>query len=146
MTACSVDDFPAPFGPTRPTISPRPTVRSMPRTAGTPAYRTSSASSSSAGSSDIPAAPAEVRVRDVDVLAHRQPSGRVPVLERARKARPAAALRRPARDLPSLELDRPAGREVEAGDHVDERRLARAVRADQPDDLLPPELEVDAVQ
>src|SRR5947208_5232979 len=71
MIACSAEDLPAPFGPTSPTISPRPTVRSMPRTAGTPAYRTSSASTSrAAGGSDITAAPAEVRVRDIDVLPH----------------------------------------------------------------------------
>ena len=35
----------------------------------------------------------------------------------------------------------PAGREVEPGEDVDERRLARAVRADQADDLVPVELE-----
>ena len=35
MIACSVVDLPAPFGPIRPTSSPRPTSRSSPRTAGT---------------------------------------------------------------------------------------------------------------
>ena len=33
MIACSVDDLPAPFGPIRPTISPRSTSRERPRTA-----------------------------------------------------------------------------------------------------------------
>src|SRR4051812_33389498 len=68
--ACSVDDLPAPFGPTSPTISPWPIAMSMPRTAGTPPYATWTASSSSAGTSDIATAPAEIRVRDVDVLPH----------------------------------------------------------------------------
>src|SRR4051794_26825023 len=68
MIAWSVEDLPAPFGPTRPTISPRLTVMSIPRTAGTPAYRTSSAPSSSAGASDIAPASAQIRVRNVDVL------------------------------------------------------------------------------
>jgi hypothetical protein len=70
----------------------------------------------------------------------------VTVLKRSRQARAPAALRRPARDLAALELDRAARREVEAGDQVDERRLAGAVRTDQPDDLFPPELEIDAVE
>ena len=35
MIACSVVDLPAPLGPIRPTISPRPTSRLRPRTAGT---------------------------------------------------------------------------------------------------------------
>ena len=35
MIACSVVDFPAPFGPIRPTISPLPTSSETPRTAGT---------------------------------------------------------------------------------------------------------------
>src|ERR1700704_6256584 len=67
ITACRVEDLPAPFGPTSPTISPAPTSRSMPRTAGTPAYRTSSASTTSAASDIAPAA-AEVGIRYVDVL------------------------------------------------------------------------------
>ena len=35
MIACSVDDFPAPFGPIRPTISPGFTSSDRPRTAST---------------------------------------------------------------------------------------------------------------
>ena len=35
ITAARVVDFPAPFGPMRPTISPSPTEREMSRTAGT---------------------------------------------------------------------------------------------------------------
>ena len=36
MIACSVVDFPAPFGPMSPTISPGATLSDSPRTAGTP--------------------------------------------------------------------------------------------------------------
>src|SRR3954466_6614555 len=68
MTACSVDDLPAPFGPTSPPISPFATVRSMPRTAGTPLYATCTRSRTSA--SDIATAPPEIGIRDVDVLAN----------------------------------------------------------------------------
>src|SRR5438034_7422805 len=75
MTAWRVDDLPAPFGPTRPTISPRPTSRSRPRTAGTPAYETTSPSRASAGGtgsavggSDVTTRASEVRVRGVDVV------------------------------------------------------------------------------
>src|SRR5260370_23706505 len=74
MIASSELDLPAPFGPTSPTSSPGATSSEMPRTAGTPRYRTSSPSTASAGVSDIrelpllaPAAPAEVGVGDVDV-------------------------------------------------------------------------------
>src|SRR5712691_6569952 len=83
ITAWRVEDLPAPFGPTRPTISPAPTSRSSPRTAGTPAYSTSSVSRTSAGS-DIAAAPAEVRIRDVDVppdLVRRALRKRSPLVE-----------------------------------------------------------------
>ena len=36
MIACSVVDFPAPFGPMSPTISPGATLSESPRTAATP--------------------------------------------------------------------------------------------------------------
>src|SRR5437667_9830566 len=67
MAACRVDDLPAPFGRTRPTISPLPSSRSMPRTAGTPPYDTTSCSSSSTAS-DVTARASEVGVGDVDVV------------------------------------------------------------------------------
>jgi hypothetical protein len=70
----------------------------------------------------------------------------VAVLERACEPGTPAPLRRPPRDVPSLELDTPAGREVEARDDVDERRLPGAVRPDQADDLAASELEIDACE
>src|SRR6266566_912705 len=53
MIALSVVDFPAPFGPIRPTISPLPTRSVRSRTAETLPYRTSTPSSSSAAASGI---------------------------------------------------------------------------------------------
>ena len=44
------------------------------------------------------------------------------------------------------ELDPPRRRQVEAGEQVDERRLAGAVRADQPEHLVGRELEVDVLR
>ena len=79
--------------------------------------------------------------RHLDVLADGQRSERVSVLERAREPVAAAPLWRPAGDVAPGELDGAARRTVEATDDVHEGRLARAVRADQADDLLARELE-----
>src|SRR6185437_12883380 len=76
----------------------------------------------------------------LDVLAHRQVAEPTGMLERPREPVAAAAVRRPARDVTLVELHRAAVRTVEAAEDVDERRLAGAVRADQPDDLAGPEL------
>ena len=84
--------------------------------------------------------------RDLDVLAHGQLAERAAVLERAREPGAPAPVRAPAGDVALVELDRAGGREVEAGDQVDERRLAGAVRADQADDLVPVQLERDVVE
>jgi hypothetical protein len=83
---------------------------------------------------------------DLDVLAHAEAAERVAVLERAREAAPPAAVRRPGGHVLAVELDRPGVGAVEAAEHVDERRLAGAVRADQPDDLAARELEGDAAE
>ena len=56
------------------------------------------------------------------------------VLERAHDAGARDLGRRPGRDVLAVEHDAPAGRALEAGEHVDERRLAGAVRADQAED------------
>src|SRR6185437_2503647 len=75
MIAINVELLPAPFGPTSPTISPRPTSSDTSRTAATPPSRTSRPETASAGeASDIrllhrhPAA-AQVGAHHVDVLA-----------------------------------------------------------------------------
>ena len=46
----------------------------------------------------------------------------------------------------AVEADLTVVRRVDAGDHLDQRRLAGAVVADEPDDLAGVELEVDAVE
>src|SRR5207248_6649523 len=80
---------------------------------------------------------------DFDVLAHREPLERVPMLERACEPGAPAPLRRPPGDVALLELDPAGRREVEARDHVHERRLAGSVRADEADHLAACELEID---
>src|SRR5207244_13505340 len=52
----------------------------------------------------------------------------------------------PAGDLAPLERDRALVRPVEAAEHVHERRLAGAVRADQADDLAAAKLQRDLAQ
>ncbi len=83
---------------------------------------------------------------DLDVLAHGQRAERSAVLEGPREPGPAALARTPGRDRVVAERDRAGRREVEPRHHVDERRLAGAVRADQPDDLVAVHLQVDAPQ
>src|SRR5919109_1180995 len=71
MIACSVVDFPAPFGPIRPTISPPATSSERFRTAGTAPYRTSRFRTERAGASLIvhDSRLAKVGSRDVEVAA-----------------------------------------------------------------------------
>ena len=88
---------------------------------------------------------ADAERRHLDVLAHRQRRGSAGCAGTCGRARAAAPVRRPARDVAARELDRAGVRPVEAAEHVHERRLAGAVRADQPDDLAARELERDAV-
>ena len=68
----------------------------------------------------------------LDVLTHGEVSEGVAVLERARETRAPAAVRPPARDVAILELDGARARKVEARHDVHERRLAGAVRPDEP--------------
>ena len=123
-------------------------VRERRRPARPRAAESPSSSSSSVARRRASRGPrADAERGDLDVLAHREragTSGCAGTSARARRARAGAALQR-VTSLP-LELDRPRGREVEAGEHVDERRLAGAVRADQPDDLVPVQLERHAVE
>ena len=71
----------------------------------------------------------------------RQPAERPRDLEGAADAAIDDAVRRAARDLVALEADRARGRRQRAGEHVEDRALARAVRADQAEDLALLDLE-----
>src|SRR5918992_4861699 len=73
VTAWSVVDLPAPFGPIKPTISPLPTRSDSSRTAGTAPYRTSRELTSSIGHGSL----AQVGARHVEVGANlrRRPLG-----------------------------------------------------------------------
>src|SRR6266496_1763535 len=83
---------------------------------------------------------------DLDVLADGEGPQRAAVLERARQAGARPSMSAPAGDVAIAELDRARVRQVEAGEHVHERRLAGAVRPDQTDDLPRVELERDLLQ
>src|SRR5262249_3776640 len=72
---------------------------------------------------------------DEDVLENRHRPEDVDVLERAGDAAPHDRVRRLAQEALAREDDRARVGLVEAGDQVEERRLAGAVRPDQPDDL-----------
>ena len=93
-----------------------------------------------------PSAEARAERGHLDVLAHRQLPEGAAVLEGARQPAAGAAARAPASDLPALELDRALARNVEPAEHVDERRLTGAVRADQPHHLVPVQLERHVLQ
>ncbi len=63
------------------------------------------------------------------------------MLKRPGETLSSAAIRPPASDVTAFELHRAFVRKVEAGDDVDEGRLARPVRPDEPDHLVPVQLE-----
>ncbi len=67
------------------------------------------------------------------------------VLERPPDAELRDPVGRLVRDVVAVELDHARRRLVDAREHVEERRLARAVRADQADDRLARDDEVDVV-
>src|SRR5215211_3056980 len=76
------------------------------------------------------------RVRaDEDVVEHRHALKQLDVLERPGDAEPDDGVGGDAEDVLARERDAAGVRRVEASDHVERRRLARAVRADQPRDL-----------
>ena len=83
--------------------------------------------------------------RDEQVLAHRHLLEQLDGLPRPHDAGAGPPLHRPAVDGGVAETDRSARRRREAGDDVEDRRLARAVRADEPDDLAGFDREAHAV-
>ena len=64
-------------------------------------------------------------------------------LERSGDAAQAAVRRRKPGDVLAVEMDRPVGWWQRAGDEIEQRRFARAVRADETDDLATRDLERD---
>ncbi len=63
------------------------------------------------------------------------------MLKGPREALPTPAMRTPASDVTTFELDDAGVGEVEAGDDVDERGLAGPVRSDETDDLVAAQLQ-----
>src|SRR5262249_21370563 len=82
---------------------------------------------------DAPAPPG--KAREPHVLDPRQLSERARDLERARNALPADRVRGEPRDLAAAKADRARARPQRAGDQVERRALARAIRADQAQNL-----------
>ncbi|MNI33625.1 hypothetical protein D3C73_875840 [compost metagenome] len=67
---------------------------------------------------------------ELDVVQHRHAAKQRDVLKAARQAQPGALGRRYAGDVPAFKSDLARGRFVETGYGVEQRGLARAVRAD----------------
>ena len=78
---------------------------------------------------------------DHHVLRHREARERLQDLERAGDAEVAEPIGSQTGHVGSGEAHRPGVRPDEAGDEIEERRLAGAVRPDQADDLPPADLE-----
>src|SRR3954468_22153903 len=77
-------------------------------------------------------APRVMQIRaDRDILGNRQPGEGLCDLERARDAAPRKQVRREAGDIRAFEEDAAGGGAKKSGDDREQRRLARAVRADQ---------------
>ena len=79
------------------------------------------------------------------VVADRQVLEQLERLERAAQPEVGAAVGRLAGEVDAVERHRAAADVGEAGDGVDERRLAGTVRADQPDELARLDVEVDVL-
>src|ERR671925_118095 len=80
---------------------------------------------------------------DAQVLGHREPGEDPPPLGREADALTNDLLGRQVADLAPVELDRPAARAVEADDRHEGRRLARAIRPEERDDLALADAQVD---
>jgi hypothetical protein len=81
-----------------------------------------------------------------EVLAHRRALHQADVLEGAADPQRGPLVHRQGGDVLALEQHAARGRLVEAGDHVERRRLAGAVRADDADDLPLAELDADVAR
>ena len=79
-----------------------------------------------------------------EVLEHRQPGKAARHLEGAHQPAPAHGIGRQPRDLPTVETNRACVRRHQAGDHVEQRRLARPVGPDQPGDAARRHGKIDA--
>ena len=82
---------------------------------------------------------------DEQVAQHARVVEQLDVLERARDAHAGDLVRRHAGDVAILVEQAPRGRLVEPRDHVEDRRLAGAVGADDGEDLALADLEIDVV-
>jgi hypothetical protein len=83
---------------------------------------------------------------DQDVLQHRHGAEETEILEGAADAERGDAVARRLEQRDALELDGPLVELIEPAEAVEQRRLARAVRADEAADLAALDVEGDAVE
>src|SRR5690606_35473715 len=99
-----------------------------------------------AGDPVVPETLARLPCRDHHaVLEHGHPAERARDLEGAHEPRPEDPVRRQAADRRAEEGNRTRGRPMHAGDRVEQRRLAGAVRTDQSGDRVRPQRERNAI-
>ena len=87
--------------------------------------------------------PASDLGRDENVLAGAEAAEHLELLERARHAEASPCRRRCVRDVPPCERQGAVAQVLQAGDRVEDRRLARPVRTDQPGDAAAFDVEID---
>src|SRR5205823_10664731 len=80
---------------------------------------------------------------EIEVVLHREPGEEPRLLVRATHPELGARARRQLGDLLAVEFDRARARSKVAGDHVEERRLARAVRAEDRAPLAVRDIQID---
>src|SRR5262245_9935650 len=83
----------------------------------------------------VPPMPSAVVVAHENVVVHRESHERAHELERARDALATHLVRGASRDVSTVELYAASIRTERTGDEIEQRGLARAVRAHDPDDL-----------
>src|SRR5207302_1843578 len=88
----------------------------------------------------------QAMVADHDVVEHGQRQREPRALKRAGDPGGVDALRRHAGQVLAAELRAAAGGPVNAGDDVEQRRLARAVRADEAGDRAAPHLQIERIE
>ena len=84
-------------------------------------------------------------LRDPEILPDRQLPEQTNVLERSRDPQRHPRMRRPIGDVGAVEDDAAGGRRKQAADEIDDRALARAVRADEAENFAARDRQIDAI-
>jgi hypothetical protein len=81
--------------------------------------------------------------RGAHVIEHRQAAEKADVLKRARQAEKGELMRFAAQNGTAIERNVSRGGLINAGDEIEHRGFARAVRANQPDQIIAPDFEIE---